>query len=145
MRKNLQWKLLAIIAVIVLSVLAIYPPAERIRLGLDLEGGVHMVLLVQTDDALRVETETAAEQLGEQLGLQGIAVTSVVATDPMTIRIEGVQVSAIHELHRVGLLHDRRHALRRTPTKGVIRRQGVPRSLSSTGRVCIGMAVSFER
>ena len=90
MRKNLQWKLLTIIAVIVLSVLAIYPPAERIRLGLDLEGGVHMVLLVQTDDALRVETETAAEQLGEQLGLQGITVTSVVATDPMTIRIEGV-------------------------------------------------------
>ena len=90
MSKNVQWKVLAIVAVTVLSVLAIYPPAERIRLGLDLEGGVHMVLRVQTDDALRVETETAAEQLGEQLDLQGIVAASVTAPDPTTISIEGV-------------------------------------------------------
>ena len=90
MNKNTQWKLLAIVAVAVLSAWAIYPPGERIRLGLDLEGGVHMVLRVQTDDALQVESETAGEQLNEQLGLQGIAVSSVVAVDPTTIRIEGV-------------------------------------------------------
>ena len=57
MSNNVQWKLLAIIGVAVLSALAIYPPAERIRLGLDLEGGVHMVLRVQTDDALQLETD----------------------------------------------------------------------------------------
>ena len=90
MSKNTQWKLLAIVAVAVLSVISVYPPQEKIRLGLDLEGGVHMVLRVQTDDALRVETETRAEQLGEQLDLQGIVVTSVVAVDPTTIRIDGV-------------------------------------------------------
>ena len=90
MNKNTQWKLLAIVAVAALSAWAIYPPGERIRLGLDLEGGVHMVLRVQTDDALQVESETAGEQLNEQLGLQGIAVSSVVAVDPTTIRIEGV-------------------------------------------------------
>ena len=90
MTKNLQWKLLAIIAVVALSALAAYPPQEQIRLGLDLEGGVHMVLRVQTDDALQLESETAAEQLGEQLSLQGIDVTSAVAVDPTTIRIEGV-------------------------------------------------------
>ena len=88
MSKNVQWKLIAIIAVTALSGLAIYPPAERIRLGLDLAGGVHMVLRVQTDDALRVETETAAEQLGEQLDLEGIIVAAVTATDPTTIRVE---------------------------------------------------------
>ena len=90
MSNNVQWKQLAIIGVAVLSTLAIYPPDEKIRLGLDLEGGVHMVLRVQTDDALRVETETAGEQLGEQLDLQGINVVSVVAVDPTTIRIDGV-------------------------------------------------------
>ena len=90
MNKNIQWKLLAIIAITALSAVAIYPPSERIRLGLDLEGGVHMVLRVQTDDALRVESETAAEQLAEQLDLQGITVASVRSTDPTTIRIEGV-------------------------------------------------------
>ena len=90
MTKNLQWKLLAIVAVAGLSALAIYPPEEQIRLGLDLEGGVHMVLRVQTDDALQLETETASEQLSEQLSLQGIELTSAVAVDPVTIQIEGV-------------------------------------------------------
>ena len=76
MNKNLQWKLLAIIAVAALSVIAVYPPEEQIRLGLDLEGGVHMVLQVETDDALQLESETASELLSEQLSLQGIEVTS---------------------------------------------------------------------
>ena len=90
MTKNLQWKFLAIVAVAALSAFAIYPPEEQIRLGLDLEGGVHMVLRVQTDDALQLETETASEQLSEQLSLQGIELTSAVAVDPVTIQIEGV-------------------------------------------------------
>jgi len=90
MKKDLQWKLLAIVAVAALSAFAIYPPEEQIRLGLDLEGGVHMVLRVQTDDALQLETETASEQLSEQLSLQGIELTSAVAVDPVTIQIEGV-------------------------------------------------------
>ena len=90
MNKNLQWKFVAILGVVALSALAIYPPEERIRLGLDLEGGVHLVLRVQTDDALRLESETAAEQLNEQLGLQGIEVASLVAVDSVTIKIEGV-------------------------------------------------------
>ena len=91
MRKNLQWKILAILAIGILAAVAVYPPDERIRLGLDLEGGVHLVMRVQTDDALRVETETAAEQLGEELSLQGMEATSVIPEDPTTIRIEGVQ------------------------------------------------------
>ena len=90
MSKNLQWKLLSIVVVVALSAYAIYPVEEKIRLGLDLEGGVHMVLQVQTDDALLVESETAAEQLEEQLSLQGIEATSIVAVDPTTIRVEGV-------------------------------------------------------
>ena len=90
MSRNVQWKVVVVVAVTALSVVAIYPPAERIRLGLDLEGGVHMVLQVETDDALRVESETAAEQLGEQLELQGITTASSAAVDPTTIRVEGV-------------------------------------------------------
>ena len=67
MQKKLQWKLLSIVAITAIAAWAVYPPEDRIRLGLDLEGGVHMVLRVQTDDALQVETELAAEQLSEQL------------------------------------------------------------------------------
>ena len=90
MSKNLQWKLLSIIAVAVLSAVAIFPLEEKIRLGLDLRGGVHMVLQVQTDDALLVESETAAEQLMTQARDQGIEVASIRADEPTTIRVEGV-------------------------------------------------------
>ena len=56
MNKNLRWKVIAILGASsraggrrdVLS-----RPSQKIKLGLDLKGGVHLVLRVQTDDALR--------------------------------------------------------------------------------------------
>ena len=38
---------------------------KQLKLGLDLKGGVHLVLRVQTDDALRLETEQEMERLRE--------------------------------------------------------------------------------
>ncbi len=90
MQKNLQWKLLSIVAVTVLAVWGVYPPADQIRLGLDLKGGAHLVLRVETDDALQVETEVAAEQLGEQMSLQGMDAATVIPVDATTLRVEGV-------------------------------------------------------
>ena len=88
---NLRTKVLIILGVIGLSVWAFYPPAEKINLGLDLKGGVHLVLRVQTDDALRVETETTVERLLENLSSNSVQVGSVTATSPTTFRVEGVQ------------------------------------------------------
>ena len=90
MQKNLQWKLLAIVAVTGLAVWGVYPPGDQIRLGLDLSGGAHLVLRVETSDALQVETETAAEQLGEQMSLQGMDLATAIPADASTIRVEGV-------------------------------------------------------
>ena len=90
MAKNLRWKVLLIIGVVGLAVFAVYPPADQIRLGLDLRGGAHLVMQVQTDDALLVETETSAEALKEQAIVDGIVGTSVTAVSSTEIRIEGV-------------------------------------------------------
>ena len=90
MAKNLRWKVLTIIGVVVAGAVAVYPPGDKIRLGLDLRGGAHMVMRVQTDDALSVETETNAEELSEQVLNDGIVLTSVIAVSPTEIRIEGV-------------------------------------------------------
>ena len=90
MQKNLQWKLLGIVAVTALAAWGVYPPVDQIRLGLDLSGGAHLVLRVETSDALQVETETAAEQLGEQMSLQGMDAATVIPVDATTIRVEGV-------------------------------------------------------
>jgi preprotein translocase subunit SecD len=90
MQKNLQWKLLGIVAVTALAVWGVYPPGDQIRLGLDLKGGAHLVLRVETNDALQVETETASEQLDEQMSLQGMEAATVIPVDATTIRVEGV-------------------------------------------------------
>lgn len=90
MAKNLRWKVLVILGVIALSVWWFYPPDQKIKLGLDLKGGVHLVLRVQTDDALKLETQTTADRLGEQLKTANIAVGSIAVTGPTSITVSGV-------------------------------------------------------
>jgi preprotein translocase subunit SecD len=90
MAKNLRWKLLTILAVVGLAVFAFYPPGEKVRLGLDLKGGVHLVMAVQTDDALRLETETTSERLREQLRTQNITFGAITVASPQSFRVEGV-------------------------------------------------------
>ena len=51
MRTNIR-RVLIVGAVVVWSLWAIYPPDDTIKLGLDLNGGAHLVLRVKTDDAL---------------------------------------------------------------------------------------------
>ncbi|MCC7126847.1 MAG: protein translocase subunit SecD [Acidobacteria bacterium] len=87
MSKNLRTKLLVIVGVVALAVFAFYPPSQKVRLGLDLKGGVHLVLRVETDDALRLLTEGTAEQLREQLrtaGMTGVT-TAVTGVNSFTV------------------------------------------------------------
>jgi preprotein translocase subunit SecD len=79
MSNTLKWKLLAIGLVTAVAIWSFTPPRERVRLGLDLQGGVHFVLAVETDDALRLETETVSEQLRQTLADDGMTVTATPA------------------------------------------------------------------
>lgn len=65
MKKNLQWKLAIIIGVIGLCLFLIYPPKDKIKLGLDLKGGTHLVLQVLTEDAINVETDQQLSRFEE--------------------------------------------------------------------------------
>ncbi len=112
MNKNFRWKLLTILAVVALSVIAFYPPGEKVKLGLDLKGGVHLVLRVQTDDALRVETETTSERLREELSRQGLMVGAVTIDGLTSFRVEGVPGDRDADFRRVaddwvGAVYDR--------------------------------------
>lgn len=48
---------------------------DRIRLGLDLKGGTHLVLQVHVEDAVNVTVDLAQERLRDELGAKGIPVT----------------------------------------------------------------------
>jgi len=89
--KNLRWKFILIVAIIALAVWSFYPLSEKVNLGLDLKGGIHLVLRVQTEQALRVETETTAERLRETLATAGVQYAQVEVTAPTEFIVEGVQ------------------------------------------------------
>ena len=90
MAKNLRWKALFIVGVVALAVFAFYPPQEKVKLGLDLKGGVQLVLRVQTDDALRLETQTTVDRLAELLKTNNIAVGAVTVDSPTSFTVSGV-------------------------------------------------------
>ena len=101
MYKNLRWKLLTVVGVTALAVWSFYPPAQKVKLGLDLQGGVHLVLQVQTDDALRLQTQTAAERLREELKTQSLDVGDVAEIDATSFKVTGVPTDKDSEFRRI--------------------------------------------
>src|SRR5215510_2342073 len=74
MKKGLRWKFVVIVGVTLACVFGVtgLPPSlermkERIHLGLDLRGGMHLILQVVTDDAVNIETDLTVERLKEDL------------------------------------------------------------------------------
>jgi preprotein translocase subunit SecD len=105
MNKNIRWKVVTIVAVLVIfAAVGVYPivaaqygitspswlMAKQLKLGLDLKGGVHLVLRVQTDDAIRLEGEQEMERLREALRTRNINVTGLAMPSIAQIRVEGV-------------------------------------------------------
>lgn len=103
--QNIRWKLITIFIIfVVFAAVGLYPMLatrygikspgwlidRQLRLGLDLKGGVHLVLRVQTDDALRVETETQSERIREALRTANISVANISVTSPTEFKVEGV-------------------------------------------------------
>jgi preprotein translocase subunit SecD len=106
---NLRWKvILILVVVVVFGAVGVYPiVANRygitkptwlvnrgVKLGLDLKGGVHLVLRVETDAALRVETEAEMERLREQLTTNNVAVGNLTVVSSTEFRVEGVTQEA---------------------------------------------------
>ena len=102
---NIRWKLITIaVVLVVFSALGVYPIVagrygvhspgwlmdKQLKLGLDLKGGVQLVLRVQTDDALRLETDQEMERFRQELGKRSIPFGTLTSPDPTRFRIEGV-------------------------------------------------------
>src|SRR5262245_9184085 len=111
MRKNLRWKILLIIAVTLACLTGFggLPPSltkmkERIRLGLDLRGGIHMILQVVTDDAVNMETDQVVERIKEELRSRQISFSEVRKRDLKQIEIREVDPQKTSEVR--GIIDD---------------------------------------
>ena len=58
-----------------------------IKLGLDLKGGIHLVLQVQTADAFKIESDEAASRLAEQNKIQELKIGAITPGTPGEFRI----------------------------------------------------------
>lgn len=110
MQKSLKSKTLLIVAVLVIFLFGIFglphgvsgtalkdALLNRIHLGLDLKGGMHLVLQVKVDEAVGADTDS--DVAGIQTDLQQGGVAGVTVNKPDANREDFIQVSAVPAAH----------------------------------------------
>jgi preprotein translocase subunit SecD len=115
MNPNLKWKVVFIVVVVLgclygLFGLPAFPTssaqlrdnfAHQIKLGLDLQGGTHLVLQVQVQEAIGQETDQTRDRLATQLRAKNIRYDEIVRVDDRHILVRNVpseQLSAFRDL-----------------------------------------------
>src|SRR5215471_12707069 len=103
--QNIRWKVLTILVVfVVFAGVGVYPilaarfhwpsptwlQEKQLKLGLDLKGGVNLEMRVQTDDALKLETDQESERLRDELTKRGVMFTNITTPSVTEFRVEGV-------------------------------------------------------
>jgi len=118
MNKNLGWKLGLIAATLIVFLIGIFgipkelsgkgllaSLQERIHLGLDLKGGTHLILQVQVNDAVNVESDNAVERLKADMRVRKINYTEISKPDPVNnpdrIVIKGVPPESSADLRSI--------------------------------------------
>ncbi len=90
MKKNLQWKVILTVAVIAGAIILAYPfNDKKIKRGLDLKGGIHLVLQVITDDSINMETDQEVSRLEELLKKNTITFQKVTKEGLGRITVQG--------------------------------------------------------
>ena len=101
MTRNLWSRVLAVLASIAFAFVYLVPsiadelpswwasimPDREIRLGLDLQGGMHLILEVQAEKAVEFSLERMAEDLQKELAAKDVAVSGVARTGDRTIQV----------------------------------------------------------
>jgi preprotein translocase subunit SecD len=107
MNKNLTWKLVVIVGILVFFMAGIFgipkewsgkgliaSIADRIHLGLDLRGGTHLILQVQVNDAVNVDSDNAVARLKEDMRARKINYADIIKPDavnrPEMIVVKGI-------------------------------------------------------
>jgi preprotein translocase subunit SecD len=117
MNPNLKWKALFILVVILACIYGligrpVFPTSvaqikenfsRRIKLGLDLKGGTHMILQVQVQEAIGLHCDQSIERLRRQMGEGNVPYEEIRRLDEQHILVRNVnqdQVGAFRDLIR---------------------------------------------
>src|SRR5437870_12872031 len=102
---NLRWKIVTVLAVFVIFfAVGVYPilaaryhwpspgwlQEKQLKLGLDLKGGINLEMRVQTDDALKLETDQESERLREELTKRSVTFTAITTPTVSQFKVEGI-------------------------------------------------------
>ena len=106
MKKNLKNKVALIVAVLLVCLYGIFgipsgvsgnalldAMSKRIHLGLDLRGGVHLILQVVVSEAVNAETDNTVARIQQDLKTANLTFSQVYKPDPAkveAIRVEGI-------------------------------------------------------
>src|SRR5438034_9222769 len=118
MNKNLGWKLALTSGTLLFFLFGIFgiPKSfsgsgllaalqDRIKLGLDLKGGTHLILQVQVNDAVNGDSDRAVERLKEDLRTHKINYTEISKPDPVgrpdEIVLKGVPPDSTSDLRSI--------------------------------------------
>jgi len=105
MQKNLRWKLILILAFMAICAFFFISPREkgapyfsRLHLGLDLQGGVHLVLRVVTNEALDQTLLQEAAKISNHLSDENTAFDSSKKGSGYSIEVTGIDPSKANEV-----------------------------------------------
>jgi preprotein translocase subunit SecD len=98
MKGTLLWRGILILASILISVALAWPVDKKIKLGLDLRGGMNLVLQVKTEDALRAETDSDMDRLVQLAGEDGLTGLQPRRTGDSRFEIAGIPPDGMDKL-----------------------------------------------
>lgn len=118
MNPNLKWKVLSILALILLCTYFViglpnFPTslaalksnfAQQIKLGLDLQGGTHLILQVQVQEAVAQETDQTVDRITSQMRTKNIRYEEVRRVDDTHIIVRNIPSDQVSQFR--DLVHD---------------------------------------
>jgi preprotein translocase subunit SecD len=88
MGRHLWVRIGIVLTVLAASIWYVYPPRKTINLGLDLQGGIHLVLGVDLDKALSAQVERTADSLRAALEKKGVGVARIERRGPSELVVQ---------------------------------------------------------
>jgi len=101
MKHGLLWRGLLIAAVLAVALFSAYPLNEKLNYGLDLQGGIHLVLQVEVEDAVRSETTKDMDRLQQELNDAGLSAATARVASTTAFTVTGVPADRDADVRQV--------------------------------------------